>query len=284
MKPVGISILTNGSRRRELERCIDSLLANCYYRPLIVGIYSNGSTDDTVDWLDNLPRGIYGVEWRLDVSTTDRGCAYGTNRSMELLEDCELQIHLESDFEHLTPEESGEDKMWLHRAVEHMNAGDCDYLYLRRMRDHREAQMHWWSQWMPQVTEARDDYLKCPGFWWSNNPVLFRTAALEAAGTLPLDGSKDGVKGTPGWSQPELQAARPPNAWIHRWGLFVHERQAGETFDRHGCGRYGRFGQSGCKYGFWYSDGETFCRSCDHSAGFEDLPHHEDRARKGRTS
>ena len=107
--PVGVSILTNGARRAALERCVGSLLANCYYRPLVIGIYSNGSTDDTIDWLDDLPD-VYGVKWRLDVSMTDRGCAYGTNRSIEGVSQCELQIHLESDFELLTPEESGVDK------------------------------------------------------------------------------------------------------------------------------------------------------------------------------
>lgn len=260
---IGISILTNGSRRQYLERCIDSLLEHCYYRPLVIGIYSNGSTDDTAEWLQGLPD-IYGVEWRLGLSDNDLGCAVGTNESMTLVEDCDLQLHLESDFEHLSTEESGIDKMWMHRAVKQMEGGDCDYLYLRRMRDHRECAMHWWDQWMPKITEERGEYLSCPNFWWSNNPVLFRTSELEKAGVLPLDGKKDGKKGTPGWSQPELQASRPPNTWIHRWGVFVHERQEGESFVNHGC-------DEDCKYGFWMAHGSPWCVQCDLSKDFKDM-------------
>ena len=279
LRRVGVSILTNGKRRNDLERCIYSFLKNCHYRPLVISIYDNGSTDDTAKWLGELPE-MYGVEWRVYISGLDKGCAYGTNYSINMLVDCELQIHLESDFEHLHASESGVDRMWLHRALELMDSGECDYLYLRRMRDHRESQMHWWSQWMPQVQDTRDEYLRCPSFWWSNNPVLFRTKALQDAGVLPLDESKDGPKGTPGWSQPELQTARPPNPWLHRWGVFIHERQS-ESFTESGCGEYGPYGHSGCKYGFWYQEGESFCLSCDHSRGFGDMPEHEKRARAG---
>ncbi len=271
--------MTNGSRREYLERCIYSFLENCYYRPLVIGIYSNGSTDDTVDWMDNLPRDIYGVEWRLDVSTTDRGCAYGTNRSMELVEDCDLQIHLESDFEHLTPEESGVDRMWLHRAVVLMNSGVCDYLYLRRMRNPAEAAMHWWDQWMPRVIVEQEEYLKCPLFWWSNNPTLFRTKALEQAKVLPLKENLDGPKGTAGWSQPELTAGKIMHAWLHRWGMFVHERTDGETYDQEGCGQHGPYGKSGCKYGFWMTKDNPWCKVCDQKKNFKDMPIHRSRVR-----
>jgi glycosyltransferase involved in cell wall biosynthesis len=240
---------------------------------LVIGIYSNGSTDDTPEWLEQLPE-VYGVEWRYHHDSEDKGCAYGTNKSIEMVADCELQIHLESDFEHILPKESGEDKMWLHRAVEHLNSGDCDYLYLRRMRDHNECVIHWWSQWMPKITEQRDRYLKCPTFWWSNNPVLFRTQALKDSGVLPLDESLDGNKGTKGWSMPELRTERPPKTWIHQWGLFVHERVDNEDFTKSGCGKH----NGGCKYGFWLVyKSARFCKSCDWSKSFEDLPNHEKR-------
>ncbi len=97
MKTVGVSILTNGSRRKYLEQCISSFLTNCYYRPLVIGVYSNGSTDDTVDFLGDLPE-TYGVEWRTVDSATDGGCAKGTNASIALVSDCEYQIHLESNY------------------------------------------------------------------------------------------------------------------------------------------------------------------------------------------
>lgn len=276
MTPVGVSILTNGSRRKDLERCISSFLANCYYRPLVIGIVDNGSTDDTWEWLDTLSE-VYGVEWRYRRYTPDQGCARGTNLSIELVKDCELQIHLESDFEHLTPEESGIDRMWLHRAVRMMNSGMCDYLYLRRMRNPGEAAMHWWDQWMPRVVAIQDEFLKCPDFWWSNNPTLFRYSELKKAGVLPLKEDIDGPKGTRAWSQPELKAGIPPNSWIHRWGMFVHERMPEESYEEVGCGIYGPFGKSGCKYGFWMKSGNPWCKVCDHSKDLKDMMRHRSR-------
>jgi glycosyltransferase involved in cell wall biosynthesis len=282
-KIVGISILTNGNRRTALERCVVSILEHCYYRPLAIGITSNGSTDDTVDWIDRrCSSSVYGVEWRKLVFPEDRGCAAGTNSSIDLVSDCELQIHIESDFELLSESESGVDRMWLHRAVELLNSGDCDYLYLRRMRDEQEAAMHWWSQWMPKVTEEREEYLCCPGFWWSNNPVLFRIKAMREFNVLPLDLTLDGQKGTRGWSQPELQAPRPPKTWLHRWGVFVHERGQGERFDNVGCGDFGPYGRSGCKYGFWKDGSDVFCQYCEKAKGFEDMNAHFGRLNYGR--
>jgi hypothetical protein len=267
--PVGVSILTNGSRRRLLERCIDSLLENCYYRPLVIGIYSNGSTDDTGDWIQGIPP-AYGIEWRLGISESDSGCANGTNSSMGLVADCALQMHLESDFEHLPETATGVDKMWLHRAVKLLDSGDCDYLYLRRMRNPQECAMHWWDQWMPKVTEEQGEYLKCPGFWWSNNPTLFRYSALKEANVLPLDESKDGAKGQPGWSQPELQAGTAPKPWLHRWGVFIHERSMIDKFANHGC-------DHDCKYGFWMPSGNKWCSRCDQERDFRDMVEHRKR-------
>jgi hypothetical protein len=51
-------------------------------------------------------------------------------------------------------------------------------------------------------------------------------AYIYDRGILPLNVSLDGAKGTKDWSQPELKAGAPGNAWIHQWGLFVHERQS----------------------------------------------------------
>lgn len=266
---IGISILTNGNRRSYLKRCLDSLIENCYYRPLVIGIYNNGSTDDTTEWCRHLSDS-YGIEYRIDGSVEDRGCAYGTNRSIEMVGDCKYQIHLESDFEHLTEKETGVDKMWLHRAIEKMELGGCDYLYLRRMRNHEECFVHWWDIWMPKITDCTDETLRCPDFWWSNNPSLFRKSAMFDRGVLPLDESKDGPKGTEGWSQPELLTARPSNTWIHRWGMFIHEREKDEIFENNGCNK-------DCKYGFWMKEGAPWCRFCDHTKNFSDLPNHRKR-------
>jgi glycosyltransferase involved in cell wall biosynthesis len=271
---IGVSILTNGDRRKCLERCINSLLQNCYYRPLTIGILDNGSTDDTAEFLCNLPN-VYGVEWRVESAETDQGCAKGTNGSIELVSDCEYQIHIESDFEHISEEVTGVDKMWLHRALTHMQQG-CDYLYLRRMRNESEAAMHWWDQWMPRC-HGDGEYLQCLGFWWSNNPVLFRCEAMKESKVLPLNESKDGPKGSKGWSQPELQAERPPNAWIHRWGVFVHDVRSNEPFNLGGCG--GDFGphHHGCKYGFWKRGGDRWCQVCDRENGHQDMVNHRGR-------
>lgn len=280
--PVGVSILTNGNRREALQRCVASLLANCRYRPLVVGIYNNGSTDDTKDWVSSLPE-AYGVTWRAIHSAEDMGCAHGTNSSIDLVKDCELQLHLESDFEHLPESMTGVDPMWMHRAVELLQSGDCDYLYLRRLRDESEAAMHWWDQWMPKVTEERGEYLRCPGFWWSNNPTLFNYARMVEAGAVPLDEAKDGPKGTPGWSQPELKAAKPSGAWIHRWGVFMHEvhEMADADIGREGCGWPGVRG--GCKYGFYKRGNGDWCRSCDVFSDYGDMVAHRGRRKAGVT-
>lgn len=274
MEPVGISILTNSNRRNWLEKCINAFLSNCYYRPLIIGIFNNGSTDDTAEWLrHNLPE-VYGVTWRVNNSDKDRGCAWGTNNSIKMVDDCDLQIHLESDFIHLP---NIVDKMWLHRAVEHM--GKCDYLYLRRMRNEGEAAMHWWDQWMSKITEEDGEYLRCQGFWWSNNPSLFRTQKLKDGSILPLNENLDGGKGTPGWSQPELQAGSPSNAYLHKWGMFVHEVEDGESFNQKGCG----LGEHGCKYGFWKDGQDNWCLACNRSKDYKDMPAHRDRMNRGVT-
>lgn len=270
-KPVGVSILTNAARLGYLKACVDSLLRNCHYRPFVVGIFDNGSTDGTRLWMGCLPK-TYGVEWRVAGSPTDLGCAAGTNRACELVRDCEFALHLESDFEHLPQEATGEDKLWLRRAVEFADKESANYIYLRRMVDERDLAMHWWSQWMERVDGADGRYLRCPDFWWSNNPHLRRNAALYAGGTLPLAESLDGAKGTPGWSKPEMSATKPGKAWIHRWGVFVHERQShGDKLGLRGCV------PEGCKYGLFKDGTGGFCGVCDRTKGFEDMRRHEDR-------
>jgi glycosyltransferase involved in cell wall biosynthesis len=281
-EPVGISILTNGARLNYLRACIDSLLAFCYYRPLHIGICDNGSTDGTNAFVSSLPD-IYGVKWFCIQVEEDMGCSIGTNLACELTRDCKYTIHLESDFIHIHPDESGLDKMWLHRAVEFMDSGECDYLYLRRMRDQNEMMMHFWSQWMPQVTEKRGEYLKCPPFWFSQNPHLRNNEALYSAGTLPMpEFDNDNKDNMDVWNKAEMSSAKPPNTWIHQWGMFVHERDfVGTEYQNiRGCGNFPQIGRSTCKYGFYVDGKERFCQHCDLSKGMEDMPEHEARYRK----
>lgn len=286
-KPIGVSILTNGGRLPYLKRCVESFLTHCYYRPLIFGIYNNGSMDETHEWIEDWllsheNEWKYGITYRVGHSEDDRGCAAGTNAACELVRDCEFALHLESDFEHLSPEESGEDKLWLRRAVEFMQSVDGNYLYLRRMTGEVEMFAHWWSQWMPRVDKKDGCYLSCPTFWWSNNPSLRRNKALYDNGTLPLDESKDGAKGTAGWSVPELTAKAPGKAWIHKWGMFVHDRPLqGNIFSRRSCSVTGE----GCKYGFFKdgSDQDLFCKVCfGNQKDFKDMPEHQVRYRDYR--
>lgn len=269
---VGISILTNGKRLGYLQTCINSFLENCHYRPLVISIFDNYSTDDTKDWLKKLPD-VYGVEWRVHSAHHDFGCADGTNRSIEMVNDCKYILHLESDFEHLPMDTSHEDKMWLHRVVSFMEKGECDYMYLRRMVGERDIFMHWWAQWMTKIDKAEGRYLRCPGFWWSNNPTIFRHEALLLARTLPLDRLKDGKKGTSGWSRPELEAPKPPKAWIHKWGLFVHELPNIGRAIPNDCKVDGQFG---CKYGFIRLD-RAFCTLCKKDTDYRDMANHANR-------
>ena len=276
---VGVSILTNGARLEALKACVLSLLANCYYRPLKIAVFNNGSTDKTHEWcLENM-RGGYALDWVYDCSETDLGCAQGQNKAAELVRDCKYVLHLESDFEHLPEALSGQDKLWLHRAIEFMEQGECDYLYLRRMVNEKEAAMHWWARWMPQIDREEGPYLRCPDFWWSNNPHLRRNEAIYEAGCLPMDVSHDGPKGTENWSRPELENAHPPNVWIHRWGVFVHElKNHGDLSGLEGCDVADCYGSARCKYGFFKdSGGDMFCQACHREKSFSDLPEHNER-------
>ena len=273
-KTVGISILTNGKRLEYLKACISSLLSNCYYRPLIISVYNNGSTDGTEKWLTTGLPEMYGITWRVLHNDKDEGCAAGTNQAIEMVKDCEYVLHIESDFFHLPENLTGEDKLWLRRAIEFMESDGVDYLYLRRMMSEKDIFAHWWSRWADKIEGEKGNYLRCRDFWWSNNPHIHRTESMYRLGTLPLDVKRDGAKGTANWSLPEMQAKQPGNTWIHRWGLFVHEKPTIENqLLLSGCGL-------GCKYGFFKDGKDGFCQECDRSKDFTDMQEHEKRFRK----
>lgn len=277
-KAVGVSILTNADRREALERCLKSLLENCYYRPLIIGIFDNGSTDDTGQWLSSksMPD-AYGVDYRFKRSEDDLGVGRGTNNAIYLVNDCKYALHLESDWEHLTEEESGVGKMWLAEAVEWMERSDCDYLYLRRFVNGDEAVTHWWSQWFNVVSTSTGPYDRLRDFWWSNNPHLRNNVVLQHSGVLPLPAVDNDRKGEAAWCMSEFRAKHPSNPWFYRYGMFVHERQKfGDLSGLTGCSTVQTYGYSGCKYG-WFVDGEAnkWCKTCDHNKSSDDLLEHE---------
>ena len=277
--------MTNGQRLEKLKACLSTLLENCHYRPLRIGIFDNGSTDDTWKWLSEWVMATdnpfkYGITFGIQHSDKDLGCAAGTNAACEMVRDTEFAIHLESDFEHLNPLESGEDRLWLRRAAEYMQMSGGYYMYLRRMTGEQEMMMHWWSQWMRMCEEyPNHPFMKAHGFWWSNNPSLRRNKALYENGTLPLDVSKDGPKGTPGWSQPELTAKKPGRAYIHKWGLFVHDRSEQTcNFSSTICHTM-MAGRERCKYGFFKNGDQQdrFCGQCRVDCSFKDMAEHENR-------
>jgi glycosyltransferase involved in cell wall biosynthesis len=226
LKPVGVSILTNANRSAYLNRCVFSLLENCHYRPLVISIFDNGSLDDTsIVCQQFLKLNNYGIEWRVQRNEKDMGCAAGTNAAHNLIKDMEIVLHLESDFRHLTKDESGVGKLWLREAVAFMETGEADYIYLRRMRSDHEMATHWFHQWKKKIIEIRGPFQRCQDFWYSNNPSLFRMKALYDCKILPLNEDIDGAKGTTGWSRPELSAPRPTRSWLYGFGqgMFVHD-------------------------------------------------------------
>ena len=199
-QPIGVSILTNGSRSVFVSTCISSLLSNMFTRPLVVSVFDNGSTDDTPVVCGRLCESrCYGIEWRYERVEKDLGCAAGTNRSIAMVKDCEIQLHLESDFRCLDEVESCINKMWMKQAVDFMQTGVCDYLYLRRMRSDTERAMHWFEQWRDKMAEVRGPFQRCDNFWWSNNPSLFRYEKMMGCHTLPLDEKHDGPKNSSQW-------------------------------------------------------------------------------------
>lgn len=225
-RAVGVSILTNGGRSEYLDRCVKSVLENCFTRPLVIGIFDNGSHDDTPFICRKFCEfNYYGIKWRVKRSDMDLGCARGTNESIKLVEDMEYVLHLESDFRHLSESESGIDKLWMKQAVELLETGLADYIYLRRMRSNQEMAMHWFQKWKEKIIEVRGPFQYCENFWWSNNPSLFRVKAMYDCYTLPLNEKLDGPKNSSNWSRPELEAPRPTKAWLWGFGegMFVHD-------------------------------------------------------------
>jgi glycosyltransferase involved in cell wall biosynthesis len=280
METIGISILTNGCRRKYLSQCIDSFFNNCHYRPLVVGIFDNGSQDDTAEFLKtSLPK-IDGVKWRVESSSIDLGVSKGTNKAISLVSDCRYALHLECDWELLSKEESGEDGFWLHRALDCVRSGKCDYLYLRRMINENEMMIHWWSQWMSKIDRVEAGQMRCPGFWWSNNPALRDNYALREQGVLPLPEIENEYKGSPVWGQCELQAKKPSRPWLMKWGVFIHDRPNHKDYAKQtGCGNFGPYGVSTCKYGFFKDGSDAFCMSCDLTKSYKDMEVHESRFR-----
>jgi len=287
-KMIAISTLTNADRLPYLQLCIESFLDNCRYRPIVWAIYDNGSTDDTWQWLQSL-KNTKDVQWRIDRSEEDLGVGPGINRANRLIEDFEYSMFLESDWIHMPQYESGVSKNWLKESLEFMKQQNCDYLYLRRFRNENEMMYHWWSQWMPRCSNLIDNkYMQCKSFWYSNNPHLRNYRALKANKTLPLpeyfdeSGNPLEKKGNEQWSQAEMNTPKPSNPYIYKWGMFAHERviNGAEYPNECGCGSYGGYGTSGCKYGFYKQKKSLWCRLCDAGTGFDDMPHHENRYRK----
>jgi len=274
MKRVGISILTNGERLDYLRRCVESLLARTSYRPLVVAIYDNASTDGTAIYIDRLKESReLGVEWRSGRAVVDQGVSVGINRAMAMVADCEWAIHVESDFELIDPDASGHGRDWLEKAVEWAEGAGCDYLYLRRILDEREVMAHWWWRWPGRIAPSAEPFQMLPGFWWSNNPALRRNPALAAAGVLPLPERPRESKDRPYWSKSEMEAVRPPNAAIMPHGVFAHEWSEPRLL---GCDRFERHGMSTCKYGFFQDPGSMWCRVCDPMAPWNCLAEHYD--------
>jgi len=274
MNKVGLSILTNENRLDKLKACISSFLSNCNFRPLVVAVFDNGSKDGTFQWLqDRKANPGYAIDWRIERSELDLGCAAGTNRVSRMLGDCETIIHLESDFRHLPESITGVDGNWLHDALRFMNKGTCDYLYLRRMITERDISAHWWSQWFAKISRTEGWlYMECPSFWWSNNPHLRLNRAIYDAGCLPLDESLDGPKGSEGWSKPEMSTAKPRLPWIHKWGLFVHDAPPDDELIRAANCPF----PGGCKYGLFLPGPKRnmFCRRCRQDTDFTDMDAH----------
>lgn len=278
-EPVGVSILTNGARLHALKRCLASLLENCCYRPLHVAVFDNGSTDGTLEWVAREHPSCHAVTWEWDRSDTDLGCSRGTNLACEMTREFKHSLYLESDFYCLSSAESGAPRTWMRDGLEYMRRSGCGYLYLRRIRDEREMQMHFWSQWMARCSLDGDGrHMSCPGFWWSQNPHLRDNEMLWSSGTLPVPEMMDDHKGSPSWNKSEMMAKPPPSPSLMRWGVFVHDDPGHRVAECSWCGRE-RFGWSACKYGFYNQGAGKWCELCDSSRGFEDMAAHEARLR-----
>jgi len=279
---VGVAILTNGENRIWVQRTIESFLANCSLRPLTIGIFDNGSTDDTYKYISGLPKDL-GVEWRVERSNEDLGCGIGVNRAGDLVGEAEYTLFLEKDWTHLRPEQSGVPTTWLGDFLDFMDEEECDYIYLRKFRSEIEMRQHGWARTLGMINLDKGPFSRVTPMDYSNNPHLRRNSAMIESGVLPLpeirddEGNPAEHKGKPLWGQAEIRAPKPPNAWIHRWGIFIHEANPDVVMPQFGCGKYGPFGISSCKYGFvqYRGGADPWCLVCEGDDPFNCLAHHD---------
>ena len=284
-KPIGIAVLTNSDRRLYLQRTLETFLENCSYRPLVIGIYDNGSTDSTQSYIQSLPSKNYeGVTWRFGRSESDLGCGPGVNRANALVREFEYTFFLESDWTHLIEKEIGVPKTWMQECLEFMETGKCDYLYFRRFKNNTEARFHDYHAVIHLACEQQDKFLRVDKFMYSNNPHLRRTEALFQNGTLPVpeffDAQGNGLEKKINkniWGKAEHTAPQPKNMYFYVWGMFAHESEVSPAEPKKvGCGKYGPYGCSTCKYGFLdFKHG--WCPLCDASKDYHDLYPHQMR-------
>ena len=281
---VGIAVLTNGDRCDYLQQNIFAFLENCSTRPLVFGIFDNGSTDRTPEFCKNLPV-IQGVEWRYERSEIDLGCGAGVNRANNLVKEFACTFFLECDWTCLHKSESGYDEKWLDECTDFLKTGKADYIYLRRFRHDAESRFHHWPMVMANSGYSEGRFLRTEKFMYSNNPHVRLTKALYENGTLPLqeffDDKGNGIekKGNAVWGNAEHLAKHPKNFWIHKWGMFTHESTPTPPLEQLkpvGCEKYGPHGVSTCKYGFTEFR-NNWCPLCDFSKDHHDLAAHDQR-------
>jgi glycosyltransferase involved in cell wall biosynthesis len=281
-EPIGIAVLTNGNRLGYLKQNLEAFIENTSYRPLVFGIFDNGSTDGTPTYINSLIN-TEGVTFRKMRSEADMGCGVGVNRANDLVKEFEYTIFLESDWTLLEERESGWNKEWLDECLDFMKTGKCDYLYLRRFPNVFESRFHDYQHVMAHSGHQEGRFLYITKFMYSNNPHIRRTKVLYDQGILPLrefiDANGLGIekKGNPTWSQAEHSAKQPEKLWFTMWGMFGHETTVTPKEIRQvGCDKYGPFGCSTCKYGFTEFNA-GFCALCDFSKDWHDLKNHTDR-------
>lgn len=282
---VGVAFLTNGQRRGYLEQNINAFLANCSYRPLVISIFDNGSTDDTPEYCRYRLPVMQDVGFRYVRSEKDLGCGAGVNRAIQLVKEFQFHLFLECDWTCLHESESGCSPDWMDECLDFMKTGKCDYLYLRRFRNDAEAAFHHWPFVMANSGHTDGKFLHTEKFMFSNNPSLRRTQKLFDCGTLPLQeffnaqGEGTEKKGNAEWGQAEHMAKMPPNFYIHKWGMFVHESTPTPIGQLKpvGCEKYGDGkGVSTCKYGFTEFR-HDWCPLCDFNKEHHDLLAHQQR-------
>lgn len=275
---IGIAVLTNGNRRKFLEQNIKAFIDNTSYRPLHFGIFNNGSTDDTKQWLDNhLPQHDQ-ITFEVINSTTDVGCSKGVNIANNMVRHFMYSIFLESDWLCLTHVETGCSKDWLHECVAFLNTGKADYIFLRKFPNDKQAAYHGWHHYFSNAVEddSNKNFLKLR-FVYSNNPHIRNTQALYEQRVLPLVEYTTDKKGYNTWGRAEDKAKHPNNYYTYKRGLFVHETiKSNANIQPIGCNECGNFGYSGCKYGFTELR-PGWCETCDKNKTYADWNQHNER-------